>query len=430
MHILHGALWTCGGGFAGSKLFGFGIKMPIFAGKSKHANIMTAKKVYLDNAASTPMLPSAFEAMKPYFLDYAGNPSSTHSHGRELRGAIEQSRRTIANCLGAQPSEIFFTSGGTEADNIAINGAVYACGVKRIISTQIEHHAVSHTIEALEKDGKVQVEWLSVSETGRIDHSELESTLKHSDAKTLVCIMHANNEIGTLNDLAGIGKMCEEHGALFHSDTVQTVGHESFDFANLPVHTAAASSHKFYGPKGVGFLYVKQGTGICSHMQGGSQERGMRPGTENVAAIAGMAAALQYCTNNLETKNAHLWSLKERMKAGLEQAIPGVQFNGETARGASLPTVLNVAPPCPEGDAMLIFSLDLQGVSASGGSACSSGAHQGSHVLHNLGYKDQRARNSVRFSFGIQNTQEDVDFAVKQLTDILVPSTAPNVASV
>lgn len=381
---------------------------------------MTGKKIYFDNAASTPMLPEVFEAMKPYFVEFVGNPSSTHGHGRMLRGAIEQARRTIANCVGAQPGEIFFTSGGTEADNIAICGAVNN-GVQRIISTQIEHHAVSHTIEALEKTGNVEVVWLSISETGLIDHNELVALLQDHSTSTMVCIMHGNNEIGTLNNLVAIGSLCKEYGALFHSDTVQTIGHIPFDFSNLPVTTAAASSHKFYGPKGVGFLYVKQGTALSSHMHGGGQERGMRPGTENVAAIVGMATALQYCIDNLETKTRHLWNLKSTMKAQLKASIPGVQFNGETEEGKSLSTVLNVAPPCPQGDAMLIFSLDLDGISVSGGSACSSGAQQGSHVLRNLGFDGQRASNSVRFSFGPNNTIEEVEYAVASLAKIVAP---------
>ncbi|MEZ4686306.1 MAG: cysteine desulfurase family protein [Bacteroidia bacterium] len=381
---------------------------------------MSGKKVYLDNAASTPMLPSAFEAMKPYLLNLAGNPSSTHSHGRELRGAIEQARRDIAACVGAQPSEIFFTSGGTEADNIAICGAVEK-GVTRIISTQIEHHAVSHTIEKLEAGGKVNVHWLKLSKTGRIDMSELESLLAGSNESTLVSIMHGNNEIGTLNNIERIGEICHEHGALFHSDTVQSTGHVPLNYAALKVTSAAASSHKFYGPKGVGFLYVKQGTGLPGLMQGGGQERGMRPGTENVSAIIGMAAALRYCIDNLEEKSLKLQTLKSRMIEGLKAAIPGVEFNGDITADNSLATVLNVAPPCPEGDAMLIFSLDLAGISASGGSACSSGAHQGSHVLRSLGFEPKRAANSVRFSFGIQNTTEEIDYAVHELANIMQP---------
>lgn len=381
---------------------------------------MLGKKVYLDNAASTPMLPSVFEAMKPYLLDLAGNPSSTHSHGRELRGAIEQARRDIATCVGAHPSEIFFTSGGTEADNIAICGAVEK-GFNRIISTTIEHHAVSHTIEKLEEDGKAKVHWLGLTKNGNIHLDELEKLLSESDEKTLVCLMHGNNEIGTLNDIARIGEICKEHGALFHSDTVQSTGHVPLNFGEMNVTSAAASSHKFYGPKGVGYLYVKQGTGLPGLMCGGSQERGMRPGTENVASIVGMAAALSYCIQNLEKKSKKLLELKSRMIESLKSAIPEVEFNGDISPENSLHTVLNVAPPCPEGDAMLIFSLDLAGISASGGSACSSGAQQGSHVLRSLGFEPQRASNSVRFSFGVQNTVEDIDSAVKELTNIIKP---------
>ncbi len=375
-------------------------------------------KIYLDNAASTPMNPEVFDHMKPYFCDLSGNPSSTHAHGRELRAAIEQSRRTIADLIGASPAEIVFTSGGTEADNAAICGAVKGFGLTHVISTEIEHHAVTHTIELLEKEGLITVTWLPVDDKGSVKLADLRTALANNP-RSLVTLMHGNNELGTLNDLEAIGNLCVEYDALFHSDTVQTMGHIAYDLKNLPIHFLSASAHKFYGPKGVGFLYVKRSNKIPAHIQGGSQERNMRAGTENVPAIAGMAFALKKCYADLDGKNGQLRALKSYMMEQLQAQIPGIQFNGDTSAEGSLPTVLNVAPPCGEGDAMLIFNLDLVGISASGGSACNSGANLGSHVLRAIGCDPSRARNSIRFSFGMQNTKAEIDYAVEKLKEIV-----------
>lgn len=375
-------------------------------------------KVYFDNAASAPMDPEVFEHMKPYYCDWVGNPSSTHAHGRALRALIEESRRTIADLLNCSPGEICFTSGGTEADNMAIRGAVAGYDIKHIISAHTEHHAVGHTIEELEKEGKVKAHWLSLDEKGQINHSELENLLADLD-HVLVSLMHGNNEIGTLHDIKAIGALCRAHGALFHSDTVQTMGHFAFDLKEIPVDFLVGSAHKFYGPKGVGFLFMRKDKKLPSLIYGGGQERNHRAGTENLVSIVGMAKALQKCIDNLEKKTAHLRELKSYMKAQLEKDIPGVQFNGETGVEGSLPTVLSVAPPCGEGDAMFTFMLDLAGISASGGSACNSGANQGSHVLRALGLPASRCSNSVRFSFGPQNTKEEVDYAVAELAKIV-----------
>ncbi len=375
-------------------------------------------KVYFDNAASAPMDPHVFEHMKPYYCDWVGNPSSTHAHGRALRAVIEESRRTIANLLNCSPGEICFTSGGTEADNMAIRGAVKGYGIKHIISAHTEHHAVGHSIEELEKEGLIQAHWLKVNDKGEIDLKELESLLQaHPNA--LVCLMHGNNEIGTLHDIEAIGHLCKAHGAHFHSDTVQTMGHFAYDLQKIPVDFLVASAHKFYGPKGVGFLFMRNDKKIPSMIHGGGQERNHRAGTENIVSIIGMAYALKKCVENLEKKTTHLKELKRYMKAQLESHIPGVAFNGNTDIENSLPTVLNVAPPCGEGDAMLTFMLDLAGISASGGSACNSGANQGSHVLNALGHPASRCMNSVRFSFGPQNTKEEIDYAVSELTKIV-----------
>jgi cysteine desulfurase len=375
-------------------------------------------KVYLDNAASTPMDPEVFAHMQPYFCEFFGNPSSTHAHGRQLRNFIEQARRGIATQLNAHPSEIYFTSGGTEADNMAIWGAVAANDLTHVISSPIEHHAVTHAIERLEAEGKAKAIWLSVDEKGHISQDELRAALQ-AHPKSLVSLMHGNNEIGTLHDLEAIGKICREYGALFHSDTVQTMGHFHYDLAELPVDMLSASAHKFYGPKGSGFLYLRKGVRIPALIEGGGQERNLRAGTENLPGIMGMAFALNKCQENLTSKTSHLWALKRHMKAGLETILPGIGFNGETEEGLSLPTVLNAALPCGENDCMLLFSLDLHGISASGGSACNSGANMGSHVLRGIGASPNALMNSIRFSFGPQNSLEELDYVLTKLREVV-----------
>ncbi|MDX2247562.1 MAG: cysteine desulfurase family protein [Bacteroidia bacterium] len=373
-------------------------------------------KIYLDNAASSPMAPEVFDHIKPYLLEFQGNPSSTHAHGRFLRNALEEARRLIASNLKVSPSEIFFTSGGTEADNTAIIGAIKAYQIRHIVSTRIEHHAVTHTIEHLEAEGTVEVTWLKVDRHGHIDYTELENVLTERP-HSLVSLMHGNNELGTLHDIELIGEICRRHQTLFHSDTVQTMGNVPLDFSRIPVDFAAASAHKFYGPKGVGFLFVRKGVKIPPLIWGGGQERNMRAGTENVAFIAGMAYALDHCYRNLEAKTTHILTLKQYLKTQLEQAIPGVRFNGDPDQ--SLPSVLNTTFPCGEEDAMLLFHLDLAGISASGGSACSSGALMGSHVLREIGADNETLLNSVRFSFGVQNTREEIDFLVETMKKLV-----------
>ncbi|MEM6345009.1 MAG: cysteine desulfurase family protein [Bacteroidota bacterium] len=375
-------------------------------------------RIYLDNAASTPLDPEVFSHMQPWFLQHPGNPSSTHAYGRPLRNAIEAARRDIAKVIGAQTGEIFFTSGGTEADNLAIKGAVCGLGHKHIISSPIEHHAVTHTIENLVEKGEATVSWLQPDAKGNIDLQALEDLLK-THPKSLVSLMHGNNEIGTLNDIQAIGALCESYGALFHSDTVQTMGNLPINVQEINVHFLAASAHKFNGPKGTGFLFVRRGYKIPAQIDGGSQERNLRAGTENVASIVGMAAALQKCDRMMKEKQAKLWELKQHMKSLLETAFPDVRFNGETEPGKSLPTVLNVAFPCGEDDAMLLFNLDLAGIAVSGGSACNSGANIGSHVLRGIGADRSALINSVRFSFGSQNTKAEINQTLEQLKAIV-----------
>lgn len=370
-------------------------------------------RIYLDNAASTPMDPEVFEYMVPYLKEYYGNPSSVHDHGRKLRAIIERSRKEIATLLGAAPAEIVFTSGGTEADNMAIKGAVSGLGVQHIVSTRIEHHAVLHPVEGCEKQG-LPVTWLDVDSEGRPDLEQLDQVLARHP-KSLVSIMHANNELGTLIDLHAIGKICRAHGALFHSDTVQSMGQLKYNLAETPVDFITASAHKFYGPKGVGFLYVRSGIQLPSLLCGGSQERNVRAGTENVACIAGMSFALQKCYATLDKKTSHLLALKNYLKQGLETRFPGVLFNGATGDSESIPTVLNVAFPTGN-ESMLLFNLDISGISASGGSACTSGSVNTSHVLEGIGLPEERAQNSIRFSFGVQNTISELDNVLEKLT--------------
>jgi cysteine desulfurase len=371
------------------------------------------KSIYLDNAASTPLDPAVFEAMVPYLRDLHGNPSSVHGHGRNLRAAIEAARKEIAGLIGAAPAEIFFTSGGTEADNMAIKGAVEGIGVKHLITTRIEHHAVTHPVESFEARG-LKVTWLPVDASGHPDLIALDAAL-HAEPNALVSLMHANNELGTLLRIEEVAAIVHRHGALLHSDTVQTMAHVHYDVSRLPIHFLSASAHKFYGPKGVGFCYIRSGTKIPALLQGGGQERNMRAGTENVACIVGMATALRRCYDAHAHNHAHLSALRAHMRAGLQALLPGIRFNGPEAPDASIPTVLNVAFPGSETESMLLFNLDINGISASGGSACTSGSVKGSHVLAGIGCDAARAANSVRFSFGVQNTIEEMNMALTRI---------------
>jgi cysteine desulfurase len=372
-------------------------------------------RIYLDNAATTPLDPEVFEAMKPFMLEDFGNPSSTHSHGRKVRAAIEFSRKKIAELLNCTPGEIIFTSGGTEADNAIIRSAVVTYGIKNIISTPIEHHAVTHTIEHLGKTG-VNVLMVNLDSSGHVDLNHLETLLKqHPDS--LVSLMHANNEIGNILDIKQVGELCLSHKAFYHSDTVQTVGHYKHNMKELQVCGMAAAAHKFHGPKGIGFMYIRKDKKIHQFIHGGAQERNMRGGTENVYGIIGLAKALEIAYRDMDDHQRHIQYLKTRMIEKLQANIPGVTFNGDSASSEkSLYTVLNVSLPESEENEMLLFNLDLQGISASGGSACSSGATQGSHVLGTL-YPGSK-RGAVRFSFSKYNKEDEIDFAVNKLAEL------------
>ncbi|WP_242923726.1 cysteine desulfurase family protein [Pontibacter liquoris] len=373
-------------------------------------------RVYLDNAATTPLDKEVFDAMAPFMLEHFGNPSSIHSHGREVRAAIEKARRTVATLLNTSPAEVFFTSGGTEADNAAILCTCRTLGIRHAITTQLEHHAVLHTMELLEKQDGVQVSYLRHDERGNLDLAHLEELLS-SQPQTLVSIMHANNEIGNLNNIEAIGALCKKYNAIFHSDTVQTMGHYKHDLQQLGANFIVGSAHKFHGPKGVGFLYCDANVKIQPLIQGGAQERNMRGGTENVYGIIGLAKALEIAYRDMEEHTRYIQGLKDRMIYQLKEQLEDVHFNGMSATAdKSLYTVLNVSLPASDINEMLLFSLDINKISASGGSACSSGANTGSHVLRALDVDP--TRGSVRFSFSKYNTPEEIDFAAETLAKL------------
>ena len=377
------------------------------------------KHVYLDNAATTPMDDRVIEAMLPFMRGQFGNPSSVHSHGREVRTAIEKARKKVAELIHASPSEIFFTSGGTEADNTALVCGIESHGISHAITSPLEHHAVLHTLEMLAKKGQVQLSLLDVNEQGEIDLQQLEELLK-KNPKSMISLMHGNNEIGNLNDLERIGTMARAYDAFFHSDTVQTMGHYAHDLSQLPVDALVAGAHKFHGPKGVGFLYVRKDKKIHPFIHGGAQERNMRGGTENVIGIIGLAKALELSLEELESHRSHIEKIKGYFIGKLKQEIPGVSFNGCSADlDKSLYTVLNVSlPPSESNRGMLLFHLDLEGISASGGSACSSGATVGSHVLRALQHSPER--DAVRFSFSRFTTMEEVDYTLEKLKALYI----------
>lgn len=371
--------------------------------------------IYLDNAATTPIDPLVVEEMIPVLRETYGNPSSIHTHGRIARSVIEKARKQIASFFNASPSELFFTSGGTEADNMILRAAVEDLGVKRIITSPLEHHAVLHTAEVLKLHG-VTLEIVKVDSRGKVDLNQLEELLNASEEKTLVSLMHANNEIATLLPLKKVGELCKSYNAYFHSDTVQTMGHYSFDFQELNIDFATCSAHKFHGPKGIGFLYLNNEIKINPMLTGGAQERNMRAGTENIYGIVGLAKALELAYHNLEGHHKHIQSLKSYMIQRLVDEIPAVKFNGDSASEDSLYTVLSVCFPSSDMDEMFLYNLDIEGISASGGSACSSGTNIGSHVLTSIGVPMDRP--SVRFSFGRFNTIGDVDKCIEVLKKI------------
>lgn len=368
------------------------------------------KSIYLDNAATTALAPEVFEAMTPYLKEHYGNPSSTHHLGRKTKAVIETSRRTIAKALNCLPSEIYFTSGGTEADNLAMHAAVRDLGCQHIITSPIEHSAIIKTAELLRDQGKVQLHWVKLTATGHVDLEHLE-TLLSANAHAYVTLMHGNNEIANLLPLKKVSELCQKYEAIFHSDTVQTMGHYAFDLNQVPISMLNAAAHKFHGPKGTGFIYINRHLKIQPDITGGGQERGMRGGTENIAGIVGLAKAVELAYSDLHHHAAHISQMKQLMKDGLLKLFPSIIFNGDSASTESLYTVLNTTFPAHENADMFLFLLDLKGICASGGSACSSGATKGSHVLGAINAL-RTGQASVRFSFGRYTTQEEVEEAL------------------
>jgi cysteine desulfurase len=369
-------------------------------------------RVYLDNAATTPIAPEVVEAMIPVLRDGFGNPSSTHFYGRQTKALIETSRRTVAKIINCKPSEIIFTSGGTEADNMALYSSVHQMGVKHIITSTIEHHAVGHTAEAIAHSEEVKVSYVKINEKGVVDLADLERLLQ-SGVKTLVSLMHANNEIATLLPLKRVSELCRKYGAYFHSDTVQTMAHYAFDLQDLDIDFITCAAHKFHGPKGIGFLYINKNMKVEALIHGGSQERGLRGGTENVHGIVGLAKAMELAYDDVEEHQKHVQKLKSYLINQLREIFDDIDFHGETDPEKSLYTVLNVCFPRTEKAGMLLFTLDLKGVAVSGGSACTSGAAKGSHVLE--GINADMSRPNVRFSFSRYTTKNEIDFALDQV---------------
>lgn len=374
-------------------------------------------KVYFDNAATTKLDEEVLKDMLPFMLENFGNPSSIHSFGRKTRTAIENARKKIAVFFQVTPAEIFFTSGGTEADNMAICQAIDTYKITHVISSKIEHHAVEQTICMLEKAGKIKISWINFDANGNIDLDHLEELLKNN-SRSLVSLMHANNEIGTLLPLKKVGDICKKYDAIFHSDTVQTMGHYPLNLKEINVHFITCAAHKFHGPKGIGFLYINYLHKISPFIHGGSQERNMRGGTENVSGIIGLAKALEICFDKMDEHQNYIMGLKDYMRNELINAIPGIEFNGEINHENSLYTVLNCRFPNHPDAEMLLFNLDILGIAASGGSACSSGSNQGSHVLRGLGVDMKKP--SVRFSFCKFNTKEEIDYTISKLKELFM----------
>jgi cysteine desulfurase len=374
------------------------------------------QRIYLDNAATTALDKEVLDAMLPYMTTHFGNPSSIYSYGRESRLAIENARKTVARILNANPGEIFFTSGGTESDNMAISTAIRDLGCRHIITSPIEHHAVLHAVEHLGHEGTITTSFVKLLPDGHINLDDLEKQLAAHKERCLVSLMHANNEIGNLLDIYAAGEICKKYNAIFHSDTVQTVGHYKIDLRKKPVHFAAGAGHKFHGPKGVGILYVNDNIKVKPMIYGGGQERNMRAGTENLYGIVGFAKALEIAEANMEKESQYIQSLKTYMIEQLNKRIPGVRFNGDY-NGKSLYTVLNVSFPKSEKSEMILFNLDMSNICASGGSACSSGADVGSHVIRAINNNPNLV--PVRFSFSKYNTTEEIDIVIGKLNEII-----------
>jgi len=373
-------------------------------------------RVFLDNAATTPIDPDVIEVMTNAMHNLPGNPSSIHKEGRTARSAIEEARKIVANTIGASIGEIFFTSGGTESNNMALRCAVRDLGVTRIITDRLEHHAILHTLDCLEKHQNIEITYVNTDNRGVIDLEHLETLLTEKDVKTLVSVMHSNNEIGTLNNVQRISEICEAHNSYFHTDMVQTMGYFPIDVSKMKVSFASGSGHKFYGPKGVGFIYINNNNNVQPLISGGAQERNMRGGTENLYGIIGLGKALQIAAGCMDERREKIDTVRSYMMTQLTETFEDIRFNGDYD-GDYHPKVLSVSfPPSPKA-ALLLFNLDIAGVSASGGSACSSGIDVGSHVL--AGINQPADRTTIRFSFSHHNTKEEIDFVVEKLKKVV-----------
>jgi cysteine desulfurase len=374
--------------------------------------------IYLDNAATTPVDDRVIETMIPYMKDVYGNPSSIHKHGRQTRAAIEKARRVFASKLNTSPAEIFFTSGGTESDNLAIFSCIHTYGLKHAITSRLEHHAVLHTLQELENRGQISLSYVQHDALGNIDLMHLENLLSKNE-RSLVSLMHVNNEIGNITDINLVAAICKANNAFFHSDTVQSLTHLPIDLQQTEVDFISGSGHKFHGPKGAGFIYINGKSKIKPLLYGGSQERNMRGGTENVAAIIGIAKAFEIAHESMLEDQKHIQQLKSRLIEGLQGNIPDVEFNGESSNPEkSSYTILSASLPSSDDNEMLLFNLDIQGISASGGSACTSGSVIGSHVLQALDVIPSRGH--IRFSFSRNNTMAEVEYVIAELTKIFM----------
>lgn len=379
------------------------------------------KKVYFDSAATTELRDEVVNCMSQALKEQYGNPSSTHSYGRSAKSLIENARKEIAATLNVTAAEIIFTSGGTEADNFVLNSSVRDLGVTRIITSKIEHHAVLYAVQSLQENYNTEIVYVDLDSCGYVKYDALEALLKDTTHKTLVSLMHINNEIGNKLDIKRVADMCKKYDALFHSDTVQSIGHFKLDFAEIPIDFAAVAAHKFHGPKGVGFAFVRKNSGLKPLIHGGAQERGLRAGTEPVYAIAGMAEALRISYEKLDEEKAYISDLKAYFKNSLLKEIPGVKFNGgcdDTEK--STYTLLNVCLPLsPEKGMMLLFQMDLKGIACSKGSACQSGSTKGSHVLAQVLSDEDMEKPSLRFSFSSFNTKDEIDYVVTTLKEFI-----------
>ncbi len=378
-------------------------------------NFVAMKKVYLDNASTTQLRPEVIQEMTKVLSEDYGNPSSTHSFGRNAKNILELSRKSIAKILNASAQEIIFTSCGTEANNWILLSAIKDLGIKRIITSKIEHHAVLNTIQALQKEFGIQVDYITVKPNGEIDISNLVDLLSQ-ETKTLVSLMHVNNEIGSVLDLDKVGRICQQYNALFHSDTVQSVGKTEIDLKTLHIDFMVASAHKFHGPKGIGFAFVRKNSGLQPMFYGGDQEKGFRSGTEAVHQVAGMAKALALSYTNLETEKNTILGLKKYLITQLEIEFPAFRINGTPD---SFYTILNVLLPISEDKTvMILFHLDIKGIAVSRGSACQSGSNKSSHVLKEILSVEDLKKPSLRISFSHFNTKEDIDLLIEGLKTI------------